>query len=142
VIEREGERERERGRASATLTSTQTQTQTQTHIHTHTTNLHATLHEPNNHCLVPHIYPIYSKRMCVIGYEWVWLGMCFCRIWSLLQGFFAKETYNFKEPTNLCFVPHIYRYPTTPTRIQTKRNYRSLLQNIVSFIGHFCKTDL
>ena len=24
----------------------------------------------------------------------------FCRIWSLLQGSFAKETYNFKEPTN------------------------------------------
>ena len=23
-----------------------------------------------------------------------------CRIWSLLQGSFAKETYNFKEPTN------------------------------------------
>ena len=24
----------------------------------------------------------------------------FCRIWSLLQGSFAKETYNFREPTN------------------------------------------
>jgi len=24
----------------------------------------------------------------------------FCRIWSLLQGSFAKETYNFKEFTN------------------------------------------
>jgi len=24
----------------------------------------------------------------------------FCRIWSLLQGSFAKETYNFKEPTD------------------------------------------
>jgi len=24
----------------------------------------------------------------------------FCRIWSLLLGSFAKETYNFKEPTN------------------------------------------
>ena len=24
----------------------------------------------------------------------------FCRIWSLLQGSFVKETYNFKEPTN------------------------------------------
>jgi len=23
----------------------------------------------------------------------------FCRIWSLLQGSFAKETYNLKEPT-------------------------------------------
>ena len=32
----------------------------------------------------------------------------FCRIWSLLQGSFAKETHNFKEPTNrshlLCHV--------------------------------------
>ena len=26
----------------------------------------------------------------------------FCRIWSLLQGSFAKETYNLKEPTNGC----------------------------------------
>jgi len=33
----------------------------------------------------------------------------FCRILSLLQGFFAKETYNFKEPTNRSHP--ISRYP-------------------------------
>jgi len=32
-----------------------------------------------------------SKLLKIIG--------LFCRIWSLLQGSFAKETYNLKEPT-------------------------------------------
>ena len=36
----------------------------------------------------------FSKRVTFAEY-----GL-FCRIWSLLQGSFAKETYNFKEPTN------------------------------------------
>ena len=59
----------------------------------------------------------------------------FCRIKSLAQGSFAKETYNFKEPTNrshpiarrglLCLLWRIW----------------SLLQNMVSFIGLFCKRD-
>jgi len=36
----------------------------------------------------------------------------FCRISSLLQGTFAKETYNFKEPTSrshpICVLAHLY----------------------------------
>jgi len=32
----------------------------------------------------------------------------FCRIWSLLQGSFAKETYYFKEPTNRSHPTVIY----------------------------------
>jgi len=38
-----------------------------------------------------------SRRLKTIG--------LFCRISSLLWGSFAKETYNFKEPTNLGMVP-------------------------------------
>jgi len=30
----------------------------------------------------------------------IWLIGLFCRISSLFKGSFAKETYNFKEPTN------------------------------------------
>ena len=58
----------------------------------------------------------------------------FCRISSVLQGSFAKETYNLKEPNNRSH--HIYVHQTSLC------NDRFLLQNIVSFIGLFCKRDL
>jgi len=35
----------------------------------------------------------------------------FCRVWSLLQGSFAKETQNFKEPTHLSFPISRIRHP-------------------------------
>ena len=36
----------------------------------------------------------------------------FCRIQSLLQGSFAEETYNFKEPTNRRHPIHQHTLPT------------------------------
>ena len=46
-----------------------------------------------------------ARRLLMYGVGWLrWLGssksQVLCRISSLLQGSFAKETYNFKEPTN------------------------------------------
>ena len=43
----------------------------------------------------------------------------FCRIQSLLQGSFAKETYNFKEPTN-----HSHPIPPHPTHNVSHTNLR------------------
>jgi len=42
---------------------------------------------------------IYTRYIyiCTISRLLIIIGL-FCRIWSLLQGSFAKETYNFKEP--------------------------------------------
>ena len=73
------------------------------------------------------------------GMFWCCTGFCiFCRILSLLQGSFAKETFNFKEPTNrsnpICLHQNQRGYPCWC--------FFSLLQNIVSFMGLFCKRDL
>jgi len=95
----------------------------------------------------------------------------FCRISSLLQGSFAKKTYHFKEPANLghpmlsAVMNESYEGPlwraimkghyegplwraimnksyAVPWWITLTWHYRSLLQNIVSFIGLFGKRDL
>jgi len=49
----------------------------------------------------------------------------FCRIWSLLQGSFAKEAYNFKEPTNRSHVESLWQDQDDN-------------QSIVSSLGLFC----
>jgi len=41
-----------------------------------------------------------SRLLTIIG--------LFCRISSLLKGSFAKETYNFKEPTNCSHPPYCF----------------------------------
>ena len=56
----------------------------------------------------------------------------FCRIYSLLQGSFAKETYDFKEFTN-CSQPIVLCITHTPDTHH---------QNIVLFIGLYCKRVL
>jgi len=48
----------------------------------------------------------------------------FCRISSLLQGSFAKETYHFKEPTNRSHpIPSIYRMQQTDYTVQDRRKW-------------------
>jgi len=71
----------------------------------------------------------------------------FCRISSLLQGSFEKETYNFKEPTTRSHPIRIYHLRSdviygVATISRLLKIHRSVLQNIVSFIGLFCKRDL
>ena len=50
----------------------------------------------------------------------------FCRIYALLSGSFAKETYNFKEPSNqsLTFVPLLrtHSVPLTHTLPENTRH--------------------
>jgi len=66
----------------------------------------------------------------------------FCRIWSLLQGSFAKETYNLKEPTKrshpIPFNQDVWPVGTSPIKMWLENNidffaefslfYRALLQ--------------
>ena len=64
----------------------------------------------------------------------------FCRILSLLQGSFAKETYN-----NVVYDASVRQHQILVWGgydQQAHSNYRSVLQNVVSFIGLFCKRDL
>jgi len=69
---------------------------------------------------------------------------------SLLQnivsfvGLFCKETYNFKEPAHdshpILFKESVRLW--SGYDFDTPSNYSSPLQNMVSFIGLFCKRDL
>jgi len=104
-----------------------------THMHTHRHKLppptplrntlppHTTLSNPSK-VINTHMY--IHIDTCIRTYRPIDLHTCtygvatisrllkiiglFCRIWSLLQGSFAKETYNFKEPTNCSYPIHIY----------------------------------
>ena len=60
----------------------------QSHTLPHTITPHHTL----SHTIAHHGVATMCRRLKIIG--------LFCRIQSLLQVTFAKETYNFKEPTN------------------------------------------
>jgi len=82
----------------------------------------------------------------------------FCGISSLILGSFAKETYNVKEPTkwkksrdfsrlqplSWCgeTKEKIYFVYVCDHALTYERKYTSLLQNIISYIGLFCKRDL
>jgi len=116
-------------------------------IHTHISiRIHITIFTHNLFLHITYFY-IYVSKLCVyiLSYGVVTISRLltiiglFCRILSLLQGFFAKkETHDFKEPTNYShstqtIFRHIY------SKVRQVHNYRSLLQNIVSFIGLFCK---
>ena len=97
---------------------------------------------------------LHTRRVCLEAFNYgvatisrllKSLGL-FRRIYSLLQGSFAKETCNYKEPTNRC-----HPIPESKTReIDVVMIFRgktislnfSLSQNILSFIGLFCKRDL
>ena len=56
----------------------------------------------------------------------------FCKRALQKRRYYAKETYNFKEPTK----------QSHPIYVKPSLAERSLWQNIVSFIGLFCKRDL
>jgi len=75
---------------SHTCTQIDTHTHTQTHRHTAPT--------PK---LITYRVATISRLLKITG--------LFCRISSLLQGSFAKETYNFKEPTNRSHPIHVER---------------------------------
>ena len=47
----------------------------------------------------------------------------FCRIWSFLHGSFAKEIYNFKEPTN-----RSHPIDLMASIVESRLFYRALLQ--------------
>ena len=62
----------------------------------------------------------------------------FCRISSLSQSSFAKETCHFKEPTNRSHPVPISHRVFLPCPLQAKL----VLQKIVSFVGLFYKRDI
>ena len=68
----------------------------------------------------------------------------FCRIWSLLQGSFAKETYNLKEPTNrsnpkgafsLATASHIQAHHVAAHHVGSKRPNSVCIQTSVFYPG-------
>ena len=59
----------------------------------------------------------------------------FCRILSLLQGSFAKETYNFKEPTNRSHPICILMCPVLCHWVAT-------ISRLLEIIGLSCKIAL
>jgi len=89
---------------------------------------------------------IYIVNIIIIG--------LFCKRALLKRLYSAKETYDFKETTN-CSQPifniavgWVLKSQSPSTQVwggygqYDRLNYLSLLQNIVSFMGLFCKRDL
>jgi len=75
------------------------------------------------------------------------LRILYRRILSLLYVSFAKETYSFKEPTNhMCVLYPARSWPPPPKKHTTRHTHvvscTHIEENIVSFIGFFCKRDL
>jgi len=63
----------------------------------------------------------------------------FCKRALQKRQYSAKETYNFKEPINRSHPMACSLHTWGGYDEQAPENYRSLLQNVVSFVGLFCK---
>jgi len=110
-----------------TATNTHTHAYTYICIHTHRQN-------KRHHCCG---VATMSRRLRSKG--------LFCKRATCKRLYFAKETYNFQDPTNRS---HPIEIVETCVQIKMGRAFlsagydSSLLQNIVSFIGLFCIRDL
>jgi len=107
-------------------------THTHTHTHNHTDSLslilfqftHAYSFSIDTHNFTFEYTHTHSYRVATISRLLKIIGL-FCRISSLLQGFFAQETCNFKEPTT-CSPPY-----------STLRPFLVLFCHIFPFKTHF-----
>ena len=112
------------------------------YIHTYTHNIYTYIYTHTHSMYTYYINKCYgmamrSRLLKIIG--------LFCRTQSLLQGSFAKETYNFKEPTNrshpiritilvviVVIVAAIERSPYTAYRV-------AIISRLLKLMSFFCK---